>query len=736
MAIFRTEDNPKMDYNAFRRQSDRSASAIASVAAFVLATTLTLSACVSPTGDIGHSNMTDQTSALSSDGYSADDAVFAQPYIDVDEMRQSPFPHRYVHGGFRETDTRFSFHFPMADAYEDRFFQYITPVPDSETLSQGLTGEEDRIGSALSSGAYFIETNGGGPNAANPMSGMDSTIGAYRANAASAMFSRHVAQQIYGTHRTYGYSYGGSGGAYRTIGGIENAPGVWDGAVPYVLGSPMAIPNVFTVRLQALRMLNEKLEIVADAFDAGGDGDPTKSMNEYELMAYREVTKMGFPSASWYAWRSMGPHGFAALYGGIRAVDPGYFSEFWDKKGYLGHDHPDMFANERIQFDTTISNVISADQAQEMGLEIGRNAGTVRGTADMAWKAIGLSGPGDYPVAFRLSQAPPEGWLMLSDLILPSGKKIVLSEVRGDIAIAGINDPRVLGEPAVGQQVRIDNSDILAIQSYHRHQIPAKGTYPVFDQFRDDNGNPLYPQRPMLVGPMFTANTSGSVPSGKFTGKMILIENAWDREAYPWQGDWYRNQVEHHLGGETDNNFRLWITDRALHGDHSNQDDPTRVVSYLGVLQQALRDLAAWAEQGKAPSPTSGYTVNDGQIALAPAAAERRGIQPVISLTANGKDRIEVARGTSVTMHGFIDAPPGTGNIISAQWDFDDDGIIDQPVTLADDTGAQIALKASFTFDKPGTYFTVLHGVSQRDGDRTTPFARIENLARLRVVVK
>jgi hypothetical protein len=45
---------------------------------------------------------------------------------------------------------------------EGRFFQHITPVPDSEHLAQQATGEGDKIGFAAASGGYFLETNGGG----------------------------------------------------------------------------------------------------------------------------------------------------------------------------------------------------------------------------------------------------------------------------------------------------------------------------------------------------------------------------------------------------------------------------------------------------------------------------------------------------------------------------------------------------------------------------------------------
>ena len=72
------------------------------------------------------------------------DPLFKTPYIDVNEWRDAPVRHRYVHGGFKGSDTRFSFYFPPKELYRGHFFQYITPVPDSENLSQSARGEEDR----------------------------------------------------------------------------------------------------------------------------------------------------------------------------------------------------------------------------------------------------------------------------------------------------------------------------------------------------------------------------------------------------------------------------------------------------------------------------------------------------------------------------------------------------------------------------------------------------------------
>jgi len=45
-------------------------------------------------------------------------------------------------------------------------------------------------------------------------------------------------------------------------------------------------------------------------------------------------------------------------------------------------------------------------------------------------------------------------------------------------------------------------------------------------------------------------------------------------------------------------------------------------------------------------------------------------------------------------------------------------------------------LTITHTFTKPGTYFPALLATSQRDGDANSPFTRIPNLGKVRVVVK
>ena len=688
--------------------------------------------------------------------FTTKDTLFTEPYVDVDEWRDTPVRHRYVHGGFKNTNTRFSFYFPPKEQYQGRFFQYITPFPDNETLSQGAKGEADKIGFSISSGAYFIETNGGGRvDFSRPSPNASPSIGAYRANAASAQYSRVVATQLYGGQRPYGYAFGGSGGSYRTIGGIENTEGVWDGVVPYVSGSPMAIPNVFTVRMHAMRVLNDKFPQIIDALEPGGSGDMYAGLNAEEKEALQEVTKMGFPPQSWFGYKRMGIHGFLVLYQGVVGSDRKYFEEdFWTKPGYLGANPPASLLKARIQQVSKIKAGVSADQAASLGLTAPLSPQD-RGTADAAWKSIG-GVEGAMPVAFQLDDVLPDIPFLGGDLVIKTGaaagKVIQLTKISGDKVVVGPVDPAVLLLIKPGDEVKVDNSNFLAVQTYHRHQVPGKEYY-VYDQFRDAEGKPIYPQRSTLLGPRFTIGAAGVLPTGKFNGKMIMLESLMDREAFAWQADWYRSKVKEHLGDSTDSHFRLWYTDHALHGDISVEDDPTRTVGYLGILHQALRDLSAWVEKGIDPAATTNYKIVDGQVVIPATANERRGIQPVVVVRANGGKRADVKVGQPVTFTAEVEVPANKGKVVAAAWNFE--GLTKEiepaagwdfagsdifPVagkfTPSDKTGSRVTLRTTYTFSKPGTYFPTLRVASQRTGDAKTPYTRIQNLDRVRVVVK
>jgi plastocyanin len=648
--------------------------------------------------------------------------MFKEPYVDIDEWRDIPVKHRYVHGGFKDTDTRFSFYFPPVEQYKGRFFQFITPIPDSENLAQLATGEMSMIGFCVEYGAYFVETNGGG------IQNMGTLICAYQANSASAEYSRQIAVEMYGGKRPYGYAFGGSGGAYRTIGGLENTD-TWDGVAPFVVGSPMAIPNVFCVRMHAMRILKDKFPQIIDAMEPGGSGDMYAGLNGEETAALKEVTKMGFPVKSWYAYETMGVHGFAAIYGGMAMMDATYFKDdFWSKEGYLGADKSSSIHKARLQRASHIKAIIGIDEAVSLKL-IEPIPEWQRGTADAAWKSLGMA-DGTMPVAFQLEDRLPNVGFIGGDLIIKSGEaagqSIQISSLSDDKIVINSQDMALLSKIKAGDEVQIDNSNFLAAQTYHRHQVPDR-EYRVWNQFRDAGGNPVYPQRPMLLGPLFTQGASGYIPTGKYKGKMIMVCALYDREAFPWQGDWYREFIKKQLGDKTDEQYRLWYVDRTT---HAGMDDPLRTVGYFGVAFQALLDLSDWVERGIAPPATTEYVVDDGQVIVAEKAADRKGVQPVVTLTVNGGKSVEIKAGDKVEFVAETQTPPRGGNVVAVEWNFEGGG----EFANSEQVGAKV--NASHVFTKPGTYFPVVRIASQRKENTDALFTKVQNLDRVRVVVK
>ena len=169
--------------------------------------------------------------------------------------------------------------------------------------------------------------------------------------------------------------------------------------------------------------------------------------------------------------------------------------------------------------------------------------------------------------------------------------------------------------------------------------------------------------------------------------------------------------------------------------------DPTRTIRYWGMLQQALRDVAAWAERGVPPPRETVYKVEKGQVVVPLTAADRKGIQPVVALKANGGVRAEAKTGQPITFTAVIESPPGGGSIVSADWAFETGPELVESLTNRYTASEQFApaprvtLRRRYTFTKPGTYFPALLVHSQREGNASTPYARIPNLGRVRVVV-
>jgi hypothetical protein len=678
------------------------------------------------------------------------DPLLDKPYVDVDEWRDKPSRHRYVHGGFTGTEARFLLLFPPKEQYQGRFFQHNTAIPTSELLAGNIFGG-DFSGFCFDSGAVAVVTNQGGFSNI-PQFGQagqahdDPTIGSYRVAAATAMYVRTLAQQMYGPHRTYGYAFGGSGGGYRTLACAENT-NAWDGVVPYIHGNLQAWPNSYSGRARGQRTLKHKIAQMADAIEPGG-GDLYAGLNDQERGILKEVTGLGFPVRTWVFEETMGIGPLTVLFQGIQVLDPSYFEEFWKTPGYLGFDAAQSFQGVRVQHRTSVTRVIMSNEAAAAGVPAPGGPG--RGSTadpDTAWRTFQADYGAPLRVALQLQAPPPAGsFLDMANINVVSGpsagKWLVLGGMSGNFAKlqfspAGGSLKDITDQIRVGDEVQIDNSNILAYETYYRHALLSPDYY-VGNQFRHPDGTPIYPQRPKLIAFDLMRGATPTIPTGKFNCKMIVIQNLVDWDAHAWYADWYRTKVREHLGSRFDDNYRLYYTDYATHGA---MPDPTRVISYNGVLQQALRDVAAWAERGVAPPQETNYRVKDGQVLVPATVKERKGIQAVVTVQANGGVRANVKVGQPVEFKAVIEAPPNAGSVVAAEWDFEATAAVVAgdtnrfPVAEQFAPAARVTLTRQHTFTQPGTYFPALRAHSHRQGNAKTPYARVPNLGRVRVVV-
>ena len=126
---------------------------------------------------------------LDIENYSVTDDFFGAPFVDADEQRDDPTPHRYIHGGFEGTDTRFAFFYPPEERYEGRMFkplqggnagdEHVNCNPHGTFITGGIE-------MIFRLGGYAVESNMGHiGDVLDPKVGEDPTIYGWRAAAES-----------------------------------------------------------------------------------------------------------------------------------------------------------------------------------------------------------------------------------------------------------------------------------------------------------------------------------------------------------------------------------------------------------------------------------------------------------------------------------------------------------------------------------------------------------------------
>lgn len=687
------------------------------------------------------------------------DSFFGSAFVDIDAWRDEPVRHRYVHGGFEGTDTRFSFYFPPVEQWRGRLLQTLeggngghentalggvgsmgtaTDVP-ALSEAQGPVSAVGRpagspnstwwIAFAAANGAYLVESNQGHIGSDLSIMFSEPTVHAYRASAQSARFSHELAAEMYGTPPHHGYVFGGSGGSARVILCLENCPDVWQGAVPFITGYASSWSLGFSVQAHAARLLGTKIASVIDAVEPGGSGDPFAGLSSEQRDALAAMYRAGFPRG---AESSFGTSGFAGTFAShisaLEEFDPGYIDDFWSVPGHLGADGE--LTASLVEDKATVARLVSGTELAALALATGEG-----GLAGLFAAAAG-----ETPVGVVLDGIDPKVTVGAAMHIVTGaavGRKLFCTGTVGDVLLGAADITERFESVEPGDEVLLDNREYLAYTYFHRTQVDPAA--PEYRQFCVD-GRAIYPQREKSFSE--SGLLSGANATGKFDGKMIVVQNAHDAACWPNAAIAFRREVEAHHGDRLPDHYRLWFNEHAAHlpGSLNPPGLPpvatTRLIDYRGSLEQAIADLMVWIEEGVEPPAESGYVLDDDQrLTLAPDAIARGGVQPVVRAAANGAIRADVLVGSSVTLAVDAQTPPGGGTITGVEWDFDGAGAFPFAHQGIDGSARALHLETTHEFDAPGTYFPCVRVTAHRNGDVDAWHSRLINLGRVRVVV-
>jgi plastocyanin len=681
--------------------------------------------------------------------YTVTDDFFGRPYIDLDEWRDAPVPHRYVHGGFEGTTTRFAYSFPPAATWGGRMYQPLEGAnaghEDAFATAHGaMLGGLDMI---VRIGGYMVESNMGHiGDVMDPKAGEDPTIYGWRAAAESGRLSKHLAAQVYGHAPHHSYVWGGSGGARRSPLCLQYAPGVWDAALPF-----MGDANVdehgkfrliqggggnFAAMFNVQRLLGPRLADVVDAMSPGGSGNPFEGLSTHEREELANLYRLGFPRGD--EWVIGQPSGtiwlWCSMADRLLEEDPEYFEQFWTKPGYVGHDFPQLVHGDLVHRNATVERVITPNDFRDDPEFSTPQWARIRTSAMMLGGMRGM----DLPIAIQISGI--EGYRLGMGVRITSGagkgRQLYVMYHQGDLLLCdgrGENSNDRFNGVLPGDEVELDNHAFLAYCYYYRHHVLDFDEW----QFLRLDGNGIYEQHVLPTMSPFM-----SVPySGQYEGKLMWVHHTHDASLWPPQGIAYRNAVAAVQGPDgLANKFRLRWTENAEHvpsdfvPPQPNRATNTFLIDYRPIIEQCLVDLAAWVEDDVAPEG-SNYHYADGRITLPETAAARGGIQPVITVTANGAARADVGVGEEVRFDVATEVPPHAGTVVSIDWDFDGSGTYPERQPGTDGTKTRVAASTTHRFERPGTYFVTAVVHSRRDGNTTATDRRVPNIASARVVV-
>jgi hypothetical protein len=623
--------------------------------------------------------------------------------------------------GVRQSPTTFQqnyvFRFPAKEFWRNRSFQQQHP--------SGGGAVDNRM--AFTNGAFsIIWMSASVPNA----------VASHRHEAAATKVAKAYANKLYGNSaKIYSYFWGCSGGGIVAMAAAENTTGVWDGVQSQCMG-PTGVASYHSFHWQALYTMaipQAKRDAIAAAAAPGGTGDIYAGLNEEEKSVLNEFISAGYPLPV------IGNHYKNLALSlvdpvDIRMADPTYEDDFWSKPGYAGTNPPNYLKAAKVDGWAIITGITRDTAGVPTAIQF--DPATVPA----------LGSIGDTYLEFWIYA--PESKTRLIDPIVRAGDRRgnkqrfslqgKLDATTGRLTLTGTNKDNfgltwpitnskvLLDALKVGSKVRVNNRFILAMYYYPRYSnIPGARSY---DQYRNADGSAKYPQRKNISVLSYGnyRTMGGRNETGAIKTKVMIIEGRSDNLSWPLFNASYAESIQRTLGkAKADAMMRFYLHDNGRHAVGGGEP---------GVFQQSMQDMIAWVEMGIAPPPSTSYTIRNGQVIPPDNAAERHGLQPVMSLTANDSARATVGVNQPVDLVARLEMPPKTGEIVQYNWTIA--GTAD-PMAVLTKPQPLVNVNRSITFDKPGTYVIRLTVNGQRDGLlHPANQTLMQNFREVRVVVQ
>lgn len=668
-------------------------------------------------------------------------------------------PYTEVKGHFPATDTRDTlppgvytsptlvqhdvvWRFPAEDFWQNRSFQQTYPIPGTVPLDLN----EVDLGFAFTNGAFTVKVNPGNP------------YGGYRVNAAATKLAKAYADQHYGnTAPIHSYLWGQSGGSVQAMGAAEGTTGVWAGVIPVVIATSGLFVHSFQWQAHyALAVPLEKRAEVRQAAEVGSGRSIYDGLDDEQRAVLDELLYGGFPVAGLGTALTVdlvtggevpvgdatvgsivgplpGVAGPSLVYGPgsnvIRALDPTYEDDFWSKPGYAGANPPTYLSAAKVDGFATITDIVR--DAQGVPIELKFDPATVPALGSIGARQLDYYVYDSDGATRTIDRTDPAKPVFTLTGTLDTTTSTLALTVNPNVLSATVpNSSVLLGALDVGDKIRINNRFFLAQVFYPRHSILENGN-PAYNQYLDSRTHkPKYPQREVQFAHISSYGTMGGIgESGNIQTKVMVMENLADANSFPYVAGFYNQQVEKALGrARAAQMFRVYFQE---HGGHSNGG------LVQGIFNQMVLDLVAWAELGVTPKPSSRYTIDPMNQIIQPFdAVDRKGLQPVIHLAANGGDRAEAGILQPVTLSATIEMPPTTGKIVQYSWTIERQGVpaITEPATVLLIPNSKVTLTRTMTFPGPGEYVVSLNAIGDRNGASGTS-TPMQNLDRVRVIV-